>query len=98
MLKDPRARRDFEGGAFNLATVDEWPASKTMSGGLMVIKPGKMKELHWNPNANEFHFYLKGRGQVAMFGSGGRGKVAEVKAGDSADSFLVIKLRALSVT
>ena len=84
VLKDPRARRDFEGGAFNLATVDEWPASKTMSGGLMVIKPGKMKELHWNPNANEFHFYLKGKGQVAMFGSGGRGKVADVKAGDSA--------------
>ncbi len=50
----------------------------------MVIKPGQMKELHWNPNANEFHYYLKGTGQVAMFGSGGRGKVADVKAGDSA--------------
>ena len=55
-----------------------------MSGGLIVIKPGKMKELHWNPNANEFHFYLSGKGQVALFGSGGRSKVAEVKAGDSA--------------
>jgi oxalate decarboxylase len=84
LLKDPRSRRDFEGGAFNLATVDEWPASKTMSGGLMVIKPGKMKELHWNPNANEFHFFLRGNGQVALFGSGGRSRVADVKAGDSA--------------
>jgi oxalate decarboxylase len=84
LLKDPRSRRDFEGGAFNLATVDEWPASKTMSGGLMIIKPGKMKELHWNPNANEFHFFLRGKGQVALFGSGGRSKAADVKAGDSA--------------
>ncbi len=84
LLKDSRGRRDFEGGAFHLATVDEWPASKTMSGGLMVIKPGKMKELHGNPNANEFHYYLKGTGQVAMFGSAGRSKVAEVKPGDSA--------------
>jgi oxalate decarboxylase len=84
LLKDPRSRRDFDGGTFNLATVDEWPISKTMSGGLMVIKPGQMKELHWNPNANEFHFYLKGTGQTALFGSGGRGKVAQVKAGDSA--------------
>ncbi len=84
LLRDERSRRDFEGGTFNLATVDEWPISTTMSGGLMVIKPGKMKELHWNPNADEFHFYLKGSGQVALFGSGGRGKASDVKAGDSA--------------
>lgn len=49
-----------------------------------MIKPGKMKELHWNPNANQFHFHLKGTGQVALFGSGGRNKVAQIKAGDSA--------------
>jgi oxalate decarboxylase len=84
LLRDPRAKRDFDGGSFYLATVDEWPISKTMSGGLMVIKPGRMKELHWNPNADEFHFYLQGKGQVALFGSGGRGRVADVKAGDSA--------------
>jgi oxalate decarboxylase len=84
LLTDVRARRDFDGGTFNLATADEWPISKSMSGGLMVIKPGKMKELHWHPNANEFNFYLRGSGQVALFGSGGRGKVAAVKAGDSA--------------
>jgi len=72
------------GFTFNLASVDEWPISTTMSGGLMVIKPGQMKELHWNPNANEFHYYLNGKGQVAIFGSGGRGKVAEVKPGDTA--------------
>ncbi len=84
LAKDVRARRDFDGGSFSLATVDEWPISTTMSGGLMVIHPGQMKELHWNPNASEFHYYLKGQGQVAMFGSGGRSRVADVKAGDSA--------------
>ena len=84
LLKDARSQRSFDGGSFYLATVDEWPISKTMSGGLMVIKPGQMKELHWNPNADEFHFYLKGKGQVAIFGSGGRGKVSNVKSGDTA--------------
>ena len=84
LMNDPRAVRDFDGGMFRLATVDEWPVSKAMSGGLMVIKPGAMRNLHWNVNANEFHYYLKGKGQVAMFGSGGRGKVAEFNPGDSA--------------
>ncbi|MHB8286331.1 MAG: cupin domain-containing protein, partial [Caulobacteraceae bacterium] len=84
LREDPKARRDFDGGTFRLATVDEWPVSKTMSGGLMTIKPGAMKELHWNPNANEWQYYLRGKGQVAMFGSGGRGKVAEFGPGDVA--------------
>jgi len=40
LLKDQKAVRDFEGGTFRLASVDEFPASRTMSGGLMVIKSG----------------------------------------------------------
>lgn len=84
LLRDPRAVREMEGGTFRLATVDEFPAQKTMSGGLMVLKPGEMRKLHWNVNANEWHYYLRGKGQVAMFGSGGRGKVAEFNPGDAA--------------
>jgi len=34
LLHDNRAVRDFEGGTFRLATVDEWPISKSMSGGV----------------------------------------------------------------
>ena len=84
LLRDNRSVRDFDGGSFRLATVDEFPASKSMSGGFMVIKPGEMRKLHWNPNANEWHYYLRGKGQVALFGSGGRGKVAEFQPGDVA--------------
>jgi oxalate decarboxylase len=84
LLHDNRAVREFEGGTFRLATVDEWPISKTMSGGVMIIKPGAMRKLHWHPNSNEWHYYLRGKGQVALFGSGGRGKVAEFKPGDVA--------------
>lgn len=84
LLTNNRAVRELEGGSFRLATIDEFPASKTMSGGLMVLKPGEMRRLHWNVNANEWHYYLRGKGQVVMFGSGGRGKVAEFKPGDVA--------------
>jgi len=55
-----------------------------MSGGVMTLKPGAIREMHWHPNANEWHYYLRGTAQVALFGSGGRGKVAEFKPGDVA--------------
>lgn len=84
LLHDNRAVRDFDGGTFRLATVDEWPVSKTMSGGVMTIKTGGMKKLHWNVNANEWHYYLRGKAQVVMFGSGGRSKIAEFNPGDVA--------------
>ncbi len=83
LMHEAKAVRDFDGGTFRLASVDEFPASTSMSGGLMVIKPGAMRKLHWNVNANEWHYYLRGTGQVAIFGSGGRGKVTEVTAGDA---------------
>lgn len=35
LLKDVRSCRDFDGGTFNLATVDEWPISKSVPGGLL---------------------------------------------------------------
>jgi hypothetical protein len=67
--------RDFEGGTFRLASVDEFPASKTMSGELLAINSGKQRNLHWHTNANEWNDYLCGKGQVALFGSGGCGKL-----------------------
>jgi oxalate decarboxylase len=83
LMRDPKAARDFAGGTFRLATIDEFPASKTMSGGLMVINKGKQRNLHWHVNANEWQYYLRGKGQVVLFGSGGRGKVADVNPGDA---------------
>ena len=61
LLRDPKAARDFEGGTFRLATVDEFPASKTMSGGLMIINKGKQRNLHWHTNANRGFPSLRSR-------------------------------------
>jgi oxalate decarboxylase len=84
LMEEKSVLREYEGGTLRLATVNEFPISKGMAGGVMTLKPGAVRELHWHPNANEWHYYLKGQGEVALFGSGGRGKVASVKPGDVA--------------
>jgi oxalate decarboxylase len=83
-LMQQEPTHEFPGGSLRLATAKEFPISQGMSGGVMIIKPGAVRELHWHPNANEWHYYLRGEAQVALFGSGGRGKVANFKPGDVA--------------
>jgi len=83
-LMKSKPTHEFAGGTLHLATVKEFPISRGMAGGLMIIKPGAMRELHWHPNANEWHYYLRGQAQVALFGSGGRARASEFKPGDVA--------------
>ena len=84
LLRDNRAVRDFDGGTFRLATVDEWPISKTMSGGVMIIKPGAMRNLHWNVNANEWHYYLRGKAQWLSSARAGAARWPSSSPGDVA--------------
>src|SRR5262249_26875154 len=42
--------RTFSGGDLRLVTVKEFPISTTMSGALMTLTPGGMRDPHWHPN------------------------------------------------
>lgn len=72
----------FEGGTLRLASEREFPISTTMTGALLQIKPGGLRELHWHPNADEWQYYLKGKARMTVFGSGGRARTEEFAAGD----------------
>jgi oxalate decarboxylase len=50
----------FAGGTMRTVSEAEFPISTTMTGALLIIQPGALRELHWHPNAAEWQFYLKG--------------------------------------
>ena len=54
----------------------------TVTGALMQIKPGGLRELHWHPNADEWQYYISGRARMGVFGSHGRVRIDEFDAGD----------------
>jgi oxalate decarboxylase len=53
-----------------------------MTGAILRIKPGGLRELHWHPNADEWQYFLSGRARMGVFGSHGRARVEECNAGD----------------
>jgi oxalate decarboxylase len=72
----------FAGGTLRLVSEHQFPISTTMTGALLRIKPGGMRELHWHPNADEWQYYIKGRGRMTVFGSHGRARTDEFAGGD----------------
>jgi oxalate decarboxylase len=72
----------FPGGEVRVASAKEFPISTTMTGVLMRLDPGALRELHWHPNADEWQYYIGGRARMTVFGSKGRASTAEFGPGD----------------
>jgi oxalate decarboxylase len=72
----------YPGGTNRLVSQREFPISVTMTGAIMRIKPGALRELHWHPNADEWQYYISGRARLGVFGSHGRARVDDMAAGD----------------
>ncbi len=72
----------FPGGTMRLVSERQLPISTTVTGALLRIKPGGLRELHWHPNADEWQYYVRGRGRMTVFGSHGRARTEEFAAGD----------------
>jgi oxalate decarboxylase len=72
----------YSGGTNRLVSQRQFPISTTVTGALMQIKPGGLRELHWHPNADEWQYYISGRARMGVFGSHGRVRIDEFEAGD----------------
>ncbi|HEX4614030.1 MAG TPA: cupin domain-containing protein [Urbifossiella sp.] len=62
---------------------DKFPISKTVTGVILELEPGGLRELHWHPNADEWQYVIAGSAvEVTMFGSHGRFRTETLNAGD----------------
>jgi oxalate decarboxylase len=48
---------------------DRFPISTTVTGVVLDLEPGGLRELHWHPNADEWQYLIHGRVRVSLFGS-----------------------------
>ena len=79
-----KPRTSTAGGTLHVVSAREFPIATTLSTVLLRLKPGAMHEPHWHPNASEWHYVLKGRVKITLFGADKLMGVAELGAGDSA--------------
>ena len=48
----------------------------------VVVKPGGLRELHWHPNANEWSYFLQGKGRMTVFFTAAKARTMDFNAGD----------------
>jgi oxalate decarboxylase len=81
MAQQPHAR--FTGSEERRVSAKEFPISKTITGVILDLKPGALRELHWHPHANEWFYFISGKARIGLFGSHGRYRIEEFQTGDA---------------
>jgi oxalate decarboxylase len=72
----------FKGGKEWRVGTDKFPIATTMTGLILELEPGALRELHWHPNADEWQYVVTGDITVTMFGANGRFRVESLSGGD----------------
>jgi oxalate decarboxylase len=72
----------FKGGREWRVEAKDFPISTTMTGVILELQPGALRELHWHPNADEWQYLLAGKIRATLFGSRGRYREATLDTGD----------------
>ena len=70
------------GGEVRVVDSHNFPVSKTIAAGLVTIKPGGMREMHWHPNTSEWQFYIAGKGRMTVFMPPDKARTMDFNAND----------------
>ena len=73
----------FPGGEERRVSSKEFPMSKTVTGVILDLRPGALRELHWHPHANEWLYFIDGKARMGLFGSHGRFRMEDFSQGDA---------------
>jgi len=61
---------------------ERFPISQTVTGVVLDLEPGGLRELHWHPTSDEWQYVISGQVSVTMFGSHGRFRSELLDKGD----------------
>ncbi len=81
-LGDSKPVRKTRSGQVQIADSRNFNISQTIAAALVTVHPGGLRELHWHPNADEWQYYIKGKGRVTVFDTGPKATTADFNSGD----------------
>jgi oxalate decarboxylase len=90
----PRSSRDFafrtmdmpptkrtKGGEVRIVDSTKFKVATT-SMAMVTVHAGGMRELHWHPNADEWQYFISGKGRMTVVSTGNKARTMDFQAGD----------------
>jgi oxalate decarboxylase len=71
-----------KGGEVRIADSNNFTASTTIAAALVTLRPGGLREMHWHPNADEWQYWVKGKGRMTVFNTGPEAVTLDFNPGD----------------
>jgi len=74
--------KQTKGGEVLIVDSSTFKVSTTIAAAIVTIHPGGMRELHWHQNADEWQYYISGKGRMTVLATGSRARTMDFEAGD----------------
>ena len=81
-LEGSRPLKQSDAGTIHVADSTNFNVSTTVASALVTLRPGAVREMHWHPNADEWQYYIKGKGRMTVFNTGPNALTMDFNAGD----------------
>src|SRR6201988_886097 len=80
-MQRPPTKRS-KGGEVRIIDSSNFKIAQNIAAAVVTLKPGGLRELHWHPNADEWQFFISGKGRMTVFATGGRARTMDFETGD----------------
>jgi oxalate decarboxylase len=70
-----------KGGEVRVVDSSNFKVSTTAMA-LVTVHPGGLRELHWHPNADEWQYYISGKGRMTVVDTGNKARTMDFQEGD----------------
>ena len=71
-----------KGGEVRIVDSSNFKVSANVAMAMVTLHPGGLRELHWHPNADEWQYYISGKGRMTVVATGNRARTMDFQAGD----------------
>ena len=81
-LMEMEPTKKTRGGEVRIVDSRSFKMSPTIAAAHVTLHPGGLREMHWHPNADEWQYYVKGKGRMTVFAASARARTMDFEQGD----------------
>jgi oxalate decarboxylase len=71
-----------EHGSVKIVDSHNFAASSRIAAGIVRVKPGGLREMHWHPNVSEWQYWIQGSGRMTVFNAEENARTVDFNAND----------------